>query len=148
MLNESYQVKDLAEKLSQALTTDKRDNGSEFVHLKDNAAAWMTEVIRSVHGEKLPDDTTYAFISKCADVIADAADDLNDAITAIEPDVYTHNLTAWLHSRADHVYYLTEVLEESEVKDGFQLLAAAQQKQIQEVGFALISALESVEVQS
>jgi hypothetical protein len=147
MLNESYQVHDLAEKLSQALTTDKRNDGSEFVHLKDNAPAWMTEVIRSVHGEKLPDDTTYAFISKCADAISEG-DDANDAITEIEPDIYTQDLTAWLHSRADHVYYLTEVLEESEVKDGFQLLAAAQQKQIQEIGFALISALENVEVQS
>jgi len=147
MLNASYQVKDLAEKLGQALTTDKRDNGSEFVHLKDNAPAWMTEVIRSVHGEKLPDDTTYAFVSKCADAISEH-DDPNDAITEIEPDIYTQDLTAWLHSRADHVYYLTEVLEESEVKDGFQLLAAAQQKQIQEIGFALVSALENVEVQS
>jgi hypothetical protein len=146
MLNESYQVKALAEKLSNALISDSR-NGSEFIHLKDNSPQWMTEVIRTVHGEKLPDDTTYAFISKCADAIADA-EDANDAITSIEPDIYTHNLTAWLHSRADHVYYLTEVLEESEVKDGFQLLSAAQQKQIQEIGFALISALENVEVQS
>lgn len=147
MLNESYQVKALAEHLSNALISDSR-NGAEFIHLKDNSPQWMTEVIRNVHGEKLPDNTIYAFISKCADAIADAADDLNDAISAIEPDIYTHNLTAWLNARVDHVYYLTEVLQESEVKDGFQLLAAAQQKQIQEIGFALISALENVEVQS
>ena len=147
MLNESYQVKALAEHLSKALIANSR-NGSEVILLKDNSPQWMTDVIRTVHGEKLPDDTTYAFISKCADAIADAADDLNDAITAIEPDVYTHNLTAWLNARVDHVYYLTEVLEESEIKDGFQLLAAAQQKQIQEIGFALISALKNVEVQS
>src|SRR5258708_22985337 len=112
MLNKSYQVKELAEKLSNALITDER-NGSEFVHLKNNSPQWMTDVSRTVHGEKLPDDTTYAFISKCADAIADATD-ANDAVSEIEPDVYTHNLTAWLHSRADHIYYLTEVLEESE----------------------------------
>jgi hypothetical protein len=147
MLNESYQVRTLAEHLSKALTTDKRNDGSEFVHLKENSPQWMTEVIRSVHGEKLPDDVTYAFISECADAIAEA-DDADDAITEIEPDTYTHDLTEWLHSRADHLYYVTEVLEESEIKDGFQLLAAAQQKQIHEIGFALISALENVEVLS
>jgi len=91
------------------------------------------------------DDTVYAFIEKAADALADAAEDAepSDVISEIEPDTYTADLTAWLHARDDHVYFLTEVLEEGlGVTDGFQLLAAAQQIQIHEVGQALVSALE------
>jgi len=86
----------------------------------------------------------YAFIEKCANAIAESGDDPSDAISELEPDCYTGELTAWLAARADHVYYLTEVLEEIDIKDGFQLLALAQQKQIQEIGFALILELEKV----
>jgi hypothetical protein len=140
-MSDTTSIQKLAEKLSKALETKKRNDGNEFVSLKDGSPAWMTDVIRATHGNKLPDDTTYAFIERAADAIADS-EDPQDAIAEIEPDPYTAGLTAWLNARVDHVYYLTEVLEESDIKDGFQLLAAAQQKQLHEVGYALISALE------
>ena len=49
-----------------------------------------------------------------------------------EPDVYTSELTNWLSSNIDHVYYLTEALEYG-ANDGFQLLQQAQSLHIQEV---------------
>jgi hypothetical protein len=134
-------IQKLAEQLSAAFENNKRNDGNEFVSLKDGSPAWMTEVIRSAHGDKLPDDTVYEFIENCADAIADH-EDPQEAIAEIEPSPYTADLTAWLHARVDHVYYLTECLEENRFDDGFQLLAAAQQKQIQEIGYALVSALE------
>jgi hypothetical protein len=137
-------VRDLAEQLAKALVQDTRTDGEKFYKLADGSPEWMTEVIHAVHGEKMPDDTTYEFISRCADAIADGSDDPQDAISEIEPDVYTHDLTEWLHRRADHVYYLTEALEDG-AKDGFQLLQAAQQKHIMEVGNSLISELEDVD---
>jgi hypothetical protein len=141
--SDSTSIQTLAESLTKALQTKKRNDGNEFVSLKDGSPQWMTDVIHEAHGDKLPDDTTYAFIEKAADAIADS-EDPQDAISELEPDPYTNNLTGWLHARADHVYYLTEILEEgSGITDGFQLLAAAQQKQIHEVGYALISALEN-----
>jgi hypothetical protein len=138
-------VQKLASALSAALQTKKRDDGHEFVSLKEGSPAWMTEVVRSAHGDKLPDDTVYAFIERAASALADAGEDADpsDVISEIEPDTYTADLTAWLHARVDHVYYVTEVLEEGlGITDGFQLLAAARQKQIHEVGHALVSALE------
>jgi hypothetical protein len=141
-------IQKLAASLTKALETRKRDNGNEFVCLKDGSPVWMTEVIRSAHADKLPDDTTYAFIEKCADALADADEDAepSDVILEIEPDIYTADLTAWLHARADHIFYLNEVLEEcSGTTDGAQLLMAAQKKQIDEVGYALVSALENAE---
>jgi hypothetical protein len=136
-------IQELASQLSEALERKSRTNGDEFVCLKDGSPQWMTDVVRSVHGDKLPDDAVHAFISRCADALAESDDeDASGAIYQIEPDAYTHNLTAWLHARADHVYYLSEVLEESTPTDGFQLLAMAQQRQIVEVGQALIAGLQ------
>jgi hypothetical protein len=138
-------IQKLAEQLSGAFETKKRNDGNEFVSLKDGSPEWMTQVIRSAHGDKLPDDTTYAFIEKAADALAEMDEDAepSDVISELEPDTYTADLTAWLNARPDQVYFLTEVLEEGTgITDGFQLLQAAQQKQLHEVGYALVSALE------
>jgi hypothetical protein len=144
-MSDTTSIQKLAEQLSAAFETKKRNDGQEFVSLKDGSPEWMTQVIRSAHGDKLPDDTTYAFIEKAADALAemDESAEPSDVIAELEPDSYTADLTAWLNTRPDHVYFLTEVLEEGTgITDGFQLLAAAQQKQIHEVGYALVSALE------
>lgn len=137
-------VKELASELQQAFVTSKRNDGAEYVHLKDGSPDWMTEVIRDVHGDKLPDDTVYSLISRCVDAIADGGDDPQESLDDIEPATYTNDLTAWLHARNDHVYYLTEALEESEFKDGFALLSYALSIQIREIGGALLAALENV----
>ena len=55
-------IQKLAEQLSAAFETKKRNDGQEFVSLKDGSPEWMTDVIRATHGDKLPDDTVYAFI--------------------------------------------------------------------------------------
>lgn len=147
-MTETKTVYGLAKELSQALVHDKRNDGSEFVKLADGSPEWMTDVVRAIHGDKLPGDTTYRFIERCADAIADADDsvDLQDVIAEMEPDVYTGKLTAWLAARVDHVYYMTQALEDfgGDVKDGFALLATAQKCQIEEIGFALVSELEKL----
>lgn len=50
-----------------------------------------------------------------------------------QPDCYTSQLTEWLNSRNDRVYYLSEILEEIGIKDGFELLSLAQTKEMDEV---------------
>ncbi len=143
-------LSELAGELYGELETRKRNDGKEFTCLKDGSPSWMTEVIRKTHGESFPDDTIYRFIEKAAGAIfnADADDEeaANESIYQIESDVYTSDLTAWLAERDDHVYYLTEALQEfGSNYDGFQILGLAQQQQIKEVGFALVSALVEYE---
>lgn len=140
-------IKQLAAKLHAALVTDKRNDGQEFVHLGDNSPQWMTDVIREIHGDKMPEDTTYAFIERCAQAIEDSESEPQDAIYEIEPDIYTSDLTGWLHARADHVNYVDDAIEEigrSCIGSFSDLLQAAQSKHIHEVGSALISALEGI----
>jgi hypothetical protein len=136
-------IQSLAKELSRAFVTNKRNDGQEYVHLKEGSPEWMTEVVRAIHGDKLPDDTTYRFIERCADAIADAGDDPTEAIYSMEADIYTSDLTAWLHARNDHVFYLDEALSEDAPKSGFDLLYAAQKRQIEEIGSALVSELEA-----
>src|SRR5689334_2352080 len=102
-MTSTYSVHSLAAKLSKAFQTKKRNDGNEFVSLKDGSPSWMTDVVRAAHGDKLPDDTVYAFIGKAADAIADADEDADpqDVISEIEPDSYTSDLTAWLNARPD-----------------------------------------------
>lgn len=138
---------ELVTQLSEALEQDERDNGETFVRLAEGSPQWMTDVIHEAHGDKLPDDTTYRFIQRVADHLVDDLEedgdeeDATEALRTIEPDVYTSDLTAWLHARNDHVFYLSEASSEFGPMDGFQLLSVAQQMHIQEVGDALIRAL-------
>jgi len=50
-----------------------------------------------------------------------------------EVSVYTSDLTEWLNSNNNNVYYMTEVSEEYGETDGFKILAQAQYKAIEEV---------------
>lgn len=138
-----------AEAISKAMEGKKRSDETEFVCLKDDSPEWMKDVIRTVHGDKLPDDTTYRFIEMAIDAIADCGDEdeIEERLFELEPDVYTSDLTEWLHARNDHVYYLTEALEEYDLHDGFQALSVAQAKHIQEVAFDTLRAIEEMEVE-
>ena len=145
-----HTIQTLARDLSAAMVHGKRTDGTDYVFLGDAAKnQWMRDVIQAVHGDKLPDDTTYRFIERCADAIAEAdqgAEPL-DSIYELEADIYTHELTGWLHARADHLTYVDEVIEEigrACIGSASDVLMAAQVKQIQEVGSALVSELEKL----
>jgi len=135
---------ELAGELYDALETDQRVDGKKFLKLRKGAPDWAQEVVRKAHGDEWPDDTIYDFINRCASAIYEAGaedeDAAQEAVYEIEADVYTNSLTAWLNERCDHVFYLTEALEDG-VQDGFQALQFAQTKQIQEIGGNLIAAL-------
>ena len=133
-------VKELAAQMNKALVHDTRNDGTEFVKLADGSLEWMTDVIREAHGDAFPDDTIYRFIEKAVDALENS-DDPDDAIAEIESDIYTSDLTKWLHERPDHVYWLTEALESS-FTDGFALLSYAQSLHIQEIARNTLNALQ------
>ena len=59
-------------------------------------------------------------------------------------DIYTPGLTSWLSHRASHMDYLTEVLEEYGTRDGFQALAQAQYRAIEETAYALCDRIDEL----
>jgi hypothetical protein len=97
-------IPELAKQLSDAFVTNKRSDGAEFVHLADNSPQWMTDVIRAVHGDKLPDDTTYPFIERSANALADS--DVTYADHACEVARLVHSRFDRLAPRAGRPYVL------------------------------------------
>ena len=141
-------IKQLAEQMSQAFEGRTRDNGAEFRALKDRSPEWMTTVCRKAHGDMMPDDWRYEFIENAVDKIAEADDDASDDDISeleyeLEADIYTHDLTGWLHSRADRVSWLDQAMEESggTFDSAFNLLSEGQLLEKREV-FGLV--LESL----
>lgn len=137
-------IQSLAAEMSQAFEEAVRPgSGEHFRRLKDDAPGWMTTVCRKAHDDAamLPDDHRYEFIEQAVDALA-ACDDDDAARDSLEPDIYTSGLTGWLHSRNSRVYYLDEAMREyGPFKDGFQLLAAAQMMEKEEVFQQVLDAL-------
>jgi hypothetical protein len=136
----------LAQEMSLAFESATRpSSGETFRKLRDTAPEWMTTVCRLAHdgGKLLPDDWRYAFIELAVDALAEH-EDTDDARGSLEPDIYTSDLTAWLHSRNSRVYFLGEALSEyGSFCDGFQLLATAQMIEKEEVFQQVVAALQN-----
>ena len=131
-------IKQAAKEMLDNLERKKRSNGDDYICNKESIA-WQEEIIHAAHGDKLPDDYTYQFIYEALCAIVDAADgEEDDAIYAIEPDIYTSGLTAWLASRNDRLEYLTQAIEEG-AKDN--ALAWAQSIEIREVAEAVLNGI-------
>ncbi len=135
----------LAQDLSSAFEERERTNGDKFRALKDGSPSWMTEACYAAHGEMMPDDWRYQLIERCADALAEN-DDEDDARDSLEPDIYTHELTSWVGSRADRYGYVDEAMEEQGADKWPGLitaLQAGQQAETEEVFGLLVQALEA-----
>lgn len=121
-------------------------SGETFRKLRDTAPEWMTMVCRRAHdaARLLPDDWRYAFIEQAVDALAEH-ENADAALDSLGPDIYTSELTAWLHSLNCRVSFLDYALAEyGSFRDGFQLLATAQLIEKQEVFQQVVSALHEL----
>jgi len=75
------------------------------------------------------------------ELIENFRDDMHEYIFT---DIYTSDLTEWLNDNENNVYYLTDVLEEMDIKDGFKLLEIAQYKAIEELYFNALNIIEKI----
>lgn len=132
---------------SEMFTVKKRDNGNSFVIFTDNASDSLKNAVQKAHGDDLPSDWVFGtfadLLQSLSDYNINSLDDVDiyrDEIVDNYVDIYTANLTAWLASNINNLYYLTEALEQSDEKDGFKILALAQYIAIDDV-FSHISQL-------
>ena len=140
----SKTVNELAKEALGWFITDTRDNGEEFVKTKEGRPDWLKNLIFTAHGGMLPDDYRYKFIENSLQYIADQDEDADLDRPEIEADIYTSDLTKWLHSRNDRVCYLTEALETFGIKDGFAALQLAQLREREEVYHSVLSSLREL----
>jgi hypothetical protein len=140
----SKTVNELAKEALGWFITDTRDNGEKFVKTKEGRPDWLKNLIFTAHGGMMPDDYRYKFIENSLQYISDQDEDVGLDCPEIEADIYTSDLTKWLHSRNDRVCYLTEALETFGIKDGFAALQLAQLREREEVYHSVLSSLREL----
>ncbi len=141
----SKTVNELAKEALGWFIVDTRDDGEKFTKTKDGRPDWLGNLIFTAHDGMLPDDYRYKFIESSLQYIADQDEDADDLdCPEIKANSYTSELTKWLHSRNDRVFYLTEALEAFEMKDGFQALQMAQLREREEVYYSVLSSLREL----
>ncbi len=98
-------------------------------------ASWLKDLAFAAHdsGEWLPDDTRYEYLVSALDILAESSnDDADEEWEALDTvtDIYTSDLTAWLHSSPKRLGYVDEVLDTrsiwSKPDNGDDLLRGAQ----------------------
>jgi hypothetical protein len=106
-----------AKEASRYFETRKRQDGEEFVTLKDDRPEWVHELARKAHGDMLPDDHRYEMIRYAVNAIAEAPEDSQglDEIPYSDDgpvSVYTGDQLKWLASRADRYSYVDQRIED------------------------------------
>ena len=106
---------------------------------------WVRDLCHDAHGDMFPDDWRYSFIVEALDALEEG-NDTEDAYGSIEPDVYSSEITGWLHSRADRYGYVDEATAEGfidEDADTLQRLMMGQLVEKLEVFHSVLASLEA-----
>jgi hypothetical protein len=105
-------IQSLAAELSGSLERRARNNGADFLIIRDGSPSWVSEVIDAAHTDgrdhMLHDDHRFEFVAESASALSEC-DDPNDVELA--PEERTSRLTAWLHSRPDRLGWCDEAAE-------------------------------------
>jgi thymidylate synthase len=140
-----------ANKINEALEHAKRTDGTEFVRTKETAKEALADEIKDIvfnsTGRNFYQlDNGYKTLWELCDLIGECESEeaLETRIYEDEGLIYTKDLTEWLNSDINNVYYLTEALEEFEPKDGFNLLQIAYCKAYQQEMFETLRELEKL----
>ena len=141
-------VQELASEFGEFFIVAKRPDGVEFLRLRDKHPRKLQNLVREAHAGMMPDDVKYEYVRDALYLIGQAeedagAEDIQELGYEIEADVYTTDLTEWLHSHIERVAYLDAVLQEfgGSMTEGAQLLMAAQVQEKQEVFVSVLDSL-------
>jgi len=136
---------EILQKVYNAFYSRQR-NGKTLYFLHEDEG-WLRDLLLDLWNAHYGDNNAYAMVRDVAGQLSEYDLDTWDAyrddpLLEIEPDVYTHDLTEWLHDTHYNVHYVTQAIEVFGITDGFKALSAAQQIALQEVAHRLIDYLE------
>lgn len=135
-------VKEYANKMYSAMERATRNDGSEFVRLKDNCEneEEYTSIIYDVHADLnqgLPDDFTYRVIREMLAEIEDQED--IDSPEDIEADIYTRELLDWMREDLSRIERVNDALKDIGGDDIISLMMYAQAQEKEEIYHSLVS---------
>lgn len=145
-------IQNIAQTIVSESGVKYRDDNKPYTVIEYDNHDWLMDFVMACHGDFLPDDYRYQWIVDVAEYIVDNSVEETDRLNIPElidslVDVYTFNLTAWLHSNNSRMYYLTEALENYDISDGFQLLQMAMAFEVEEVISSFISQANELELE-
>lgn len=136
-------IQSLASEARALFHESTRTDGSKYLTYDHSTAPdWIQPMCLEAHGDMSPDDHRYAFIVEALDALAEF-EDSDDA--EVEADIYTHELTSWLASRADRSSYCDEWMSDtgSTFTNTIDLIMGGQYQEKREVLDSVRSFLES-----
>jgi hypothetical protein len=89
----------------------REDDENEIWVYRSDRPDWLQNLVHDAHGNMIPDDWRYSFIVEALNAIEENTD-LDEACESLDSDIYTSDLTGWLHSRNDRVGYVTDARDE------------------------------------
>ena len=139
-------IQQKAQEYYNQFETQKR--GEDPIVVFKNESEDLKDSVYKAHGDRLPEDWIFSIyhsiLGSISDYEIEDEDDLQEKRSEIVDglvDVYTSDLTAWLNSNNNNVYYIEEAQKEYGMQeDGFKLLAMAQYMAIDEI-FGEVSSL-------
>lgn len=142
-------VQELAQQAAECFEVAKRQDGDElFFRVKDGSPEWVTDVVRSAHGEFLPDDWRYRIICEAFGFIAENenAEDESAEFADTAVDVYTGQRFAWLASNLQRQGYVDDALAELgwDGDSAADLIGLGQYQEAGEVFALVLQALEAL----
>lgn len=123
-------INKLIKKYADQVVQSKRDDGSYYTHLIEDHDEELQEAIYKTHGDLFPHDWIYetfgaildhltGYTIECLEDMEEYRHEIVDGLV----DIYTHDLTAWLHSSITFVYYLDEAVKEYGQADNILMMA-------------------------
>lgn len=138
--------------LADMFETRKRDDGTEFVALKDGVPEWALDFVREAHGtEWMPDDYRYETIREALWALADMDEgqDVDELATEFADDTnpYNYDLLKWLASNLRRASYADEAQDEglcSPDMDLYQRIALGQYMERREIFQNVLNAFQNI----
>lgn len=105
-------IETVASEASAWFERRKRDDGEQFVTLKDGAPEWVRDMVYDAHGVFGPDDWRYRCIEYAVYHIAETGDEDSGEFADSFVDVYTMTRFAWLASNLNRMSYVDDAVSE------------------------------------
>ena len=134
-------LSDLARDCQKFMAYSRRDSGEGFYHATDDAPEWFRELCRDAHGEYLPDDYRYKWISHALDAFADY-DNAEEAINDCEPEPYHSQLLSWVSSNLYRMGYVDEAISGFGCSTLSDALALGQAEEMRETYYSVMESLD------
>jgi hypothetical protein len=138
-------IESVADEAYRAMERATREDGSQYVRLRDDAPEWVRTMVYDAHNDILPDDWRYAAIMDALSDIADHGDTESGRDEfADAADIYNADLLTWVGSHIGRAGYVDEAREEyGEPRDFYHGLQMGQYLERAEVYDAVLEAISS-----